>query len=74
MVFLQCCDKLCNKDGKSAIFQRFSRAFTLPKKMISTLFLVALADCHNNLLASVSSGKLKSAAYLYSVLLTRVTA
>ena len=31
MGFLQYCDKLCNKDDKSAIFHCFSRSFTLPE-------------------------------------------
>ena len=60
--------------AKVPYFSVFRGLSHCPGQWLSTLFLVALADCHNNLLASVSSGKLKSAAYLYSVLLTRVTA
>ena len=49
--YLQYCDKLCNKDGKSAISRFLSTNFKLTDQSAPTLTGEALEDLENNLLA-----------------------
>jgi hypothetical protein len=42
--YLQYCDKLCNKDGKSAIFRFLSTNFKLTESWVATLTGETLED------------------------------